>query len=303
MAMTARRICVTGATGKAGRAAVSELREHGYDVLATDTNLTGDDVLAGVLRADLTDYGQATEVLRGTDAVVHLANIPAPGLSTPAVTFNANVTMNFNVFHAAAALGLSTVVWASSETTLGLPFGGDQEQIPGVAGSPPRYAPVDEDHFPVPNTTYALSKVVSETTAEQISRWSGIGFVGLRISNIMQAHDYERFPSYWPDPHARKWNLWGYVDVRDVAAACRLGLEAHVTGSQNVIIAASDTVMNRPSREVLAEVFPAVPFTREIGEFGTLLAVDRARQVIGYEPRYSWRDQIPSSLPWRHQRK
>jgi nucleoside-diphosphate-sugar epimerase len=293
VATTVRRVCVTGATGKAGRAAVRELREHGYEVVATDTRLSGEDVAAGVLRADLTDYGQATEALRGTDAVVHLANIPAPGLSTPAVTFNANVTMNFNVFHAAAALGLTRVVWASSETTLGLVFGGGPEQIPGIAGGSPRYAPVDEDHFPVPNTTYALSKVVSETIAEQISRWSDIPFVGLRISNIMEAHDYERFPSYWPDAHSRKWNLWGYVDVRDVAAACRLGLEADVTGSQDVIIAAADTVMNRPSREVLAEVFPDVPVTREIGEFDTLLAIDRAKQAIGYEPRYSWRDQIP----------
>jgi nucleoside-diphosphate-sugar epimerase len=245
-----------------------------------------------VLRADLTDYGQATEALRGTDAVVHLANIPAPGLSTPAVTFNDNVTMNFNVFHAAAALGLSRVVWASSETTLGLPFGGGPEQFPGGAGQAPRYAPVDEDHFPVPTSTYALSKVVSETIAEQISGWSQIPFVGLRISNIMELHDYERFPSYWPDPQLRKWNLWGYVDVRDVAAACRLGLEADVAGSQNVIIAAADTVMNRPSREVLAEVFPDAPLNREIGEFGTLLSIDRAKQVLGYQPRYSWRDHI-----------
>jgi nucleoside-diphosphate-sugar epimerase len=184
------------------------------------------------------------------------------------------------------------VVWASSETTLGLPFGGGPEQIPGAAGQPPRYAPVDEDHFPLPTTTYGLSKVVSETIAEQISGWSQIPFVGLRISNIMEPHDYERFPSYWPDPHARKWNLWGYVDVRDVAAACRLGLETDVTGSQNVIIAAADTVMNRPSREVLAEVFPDAPLSREIGEFDTLLAIDRAKQVLGYQPRYSWRDQI-----------
>jgi nucleoside-diphosphate-sugar epimerase len=292
MTTTGRRICVTGATGKAGRAAVRELREQGYQVLATDNRLTSDDVAAGVLRADLTDYGQATEVLRGTDAVVHLANIPAPGLSTPAVTFNANITMNFNVFHAAASLGLARVVWASSETTLGLAFGHDREQVPGGIGAPPRYVPVDEDHFPVPNTTYALSKVASETVAEQISRWSGIPFVGLRISNIMELHDYDRFPSYWPDAHLRKWNVWGYVDVRDVANACRLGLEADVTGSHNVIIAAADTVMNRPSRELLTEVFPDAPLTREIGEFATLLAIDRAKQLLGYEPRHSWRDQI-----------
>lgn len=289
---TPRRVCVTGATGKAGRATVRELREQGYDVVATDTAVSPGDVDSGVLRADLTDYGQATEVLRGTDAVVHLANIPAPGRATPAVTFNDNVSMNFNVFHAAAALGLGRVAWASSETTLGLAFGGGYEQVPGGEGVAPRYAPVDEDHFPVPNTTYALSKVASETIAEHIARWSGIPFVGLRISNIMEPHDYERFPSYWPDPHSRKWNLWGYVDVRDVALACRLGIEADVTGSQNVIIAAADTVMNRPSRDVLAEVFPGTTMTREIGEFGSLLAIDHARRVLGYEPRHSWRDRI-----------
>jgi nucleoside-diphosphate-sugar epimerase len=288
--MTARRICVTGATGKAGRAAVAHLREHGYDVLATDVAV-GDARAQGVLKADLTDYGQATEVLRGTDAVVHLANIPAPGLATPAVTFNANMSMNFNVFHAAAALGLAKVVWASSETTLGLPFGHGPEQEPGAPGEL-RYAPVDEEHFPYPATTYALSKVASETVAEQISRWSGLPFVGLRISNIMDPADYRQFPGYWADAHSRKWNLWGYVDVRDVAAACRLALEADLAGSRNVIIAAADTVMNRPSRDLLAEVFPGTPVTGELAEHGTLLAVDRAKQLIGYEPAHSWRDEI-----------
>jgi nucleoside-diphosphate-sugar epimerase len=276
-----RRVCVTGATGRAGRVVVRHLAEHGYDVVATDAAVAPHDERAGVIRADLTDYGQATEVLAGAGAVVHLANIPAAGRVTPAVTFTANVTMNFNVFYAAASAGLTRVVWASDENTLGLPFG---------TGLPPRYAPVDEDHYPVPATTYALSKVTSETVAAQIARWSGIPFVGLRISSILDMADYERISLFWSDPHTRKGNLWSYVDARDVAAACRLGLEADVAGSENVIVAASDTVMNRPSARLLHEVFPAVPLTREVGEFGTLLAIDRARRVLGYAPRYSWRD-------------
>src|SRR5262249_39908961 len=160
-----------------------------------------------------------------------------------------------NVFHAAAALGLTSVVWASSETTLGLPFGGGPEQAPGTPGEL-RYAPVDEGHFPYPATTYALSKVASEGLAEQVSRWSGIPFTALRISNIREPGDYESFPPSWPAPPLRKWTLWGYVDVRDVAMACRLAVEADRAGSGNVIIAAADTVMNRPSRDLLAEVFP-----------------------------------------------
>jgi len=281
-----QRVCVTGASGKAGRAVVADLREHGYDVLATDAVVSGEDRDEGMLRADLTDYGQAVEALSqaGADAVVHLANIPAPGLSTPAVTFNSNITMNFNVFQAAAALKLDRVVWASSETTLGLPF-----------DTPPRYAPVDEDHYPVPTSTYALSKVASETVAGHIAQWSGLPFIALRFSNIMAPEDYQRFAEFQDDPHARKWNLWGYIDQRDVALSCRLALEADagtVTGNPAFIIAAADTVMNRPSAELLAEVFPGVRLTRDVGESGTLLAIDRAREVLGFHPEHSWRDHV-----------
>ena len=117
----AQRICVTGASGQAARV-VADLRAHGYRVTPVDVAVTRADRRDGMLQADLTDYGQAAEALSGADAVVHLANIPAPGLNTPAVTFNRDITMNFNVFQAAASLKLSRVVWASSETALGLPF-------------------------------------------------------------------------------------------------------------------------------------------------------------------------------------
>src|SRR6201985_2192088 len=198
-----QRGCVTGGRGRARRAVVADLREHGYDVLPTDAVVSREDRDEGMLRADLTDYGQAVEALAGIDAVVHLANIPAPGLSTPAVTFNSNITMNFNVFQAAAALKLSRVVWASSETTLGLPF-----------DTPPRYAPGDEAHYPVPTSTYALSKVASETVAGHIAQWSGLPFIALRFSNIMAPEDYQWFAEFQDDPHARKWNLWGSLYQR-----------------------------------------------------------------------------------------
>jgi nucleoside-diphosphate-sugar epimerase len=192
--------------------------------------------------------------------------------------------MNFNVFQAAAALKLSRVVWASSETTLGLPF-----------DTPPRYAPVDEDHYPVPTSTYALSKVASETIARHFADWSNIPFIALRFSNIMAPEDYQRFAEFQDDPDQRRWNLWGYIDQRDVAQSCRLALEADaskVKGSPAFIIAAADTVMNRPSAELLAQVYPGVKLIRDVGEFGTLLAIDRAREVLGFAPAHSWRDHV-----------
>ena len=95
--------------------------------------------------------------------------------------------------------------------------------------------------------------------AAQFSRRSGLPFVGLRISNIMEPDDYQRFPGFWDDPLLRKWNLWGYVDVRDVAHAIRRGLEADIEGAEVGIVAAADTVMTRDSADLMAEVYPEVP--------------------------------------------
>ncbi|HEY2950281.1 MAG TPA: NAD(P)-dependent oxidoreductase [Micromonosporaceae bacterium] len=274
-------VCVTGASGKAGRATVAELLAHGHEVRATDVVPAPIDLGVPLLRADLTEYGQTVEVLHGVDAVVHLANIPAPGLRTPAVTFTENTAMNSNVFLGAAQAGLRRVVWASSETTLGLPF-----------DTPPRYAPVDEDHYPVPTSTYALSKVVGETVARHIAEWSGIPFVALRFSNIFAPEDYPLLPPAWDDVTARRWNLWGYIDVRDAAAACRLAIDAPIDGARAYIIAAADTVMPRASADLLRDVFPGVPLTHDVGEFGTLLAIDRARDELGWTPRHSWRGAL-----------
>ncbi|MGO8959971.1 MAG: NAD-dependent epimerase/dehydratase family protein [Streptosporangiaceae bacterium] len=276
------KVCVTGASGRAGRAVVADLIAHGHKVVATDLVMpAGYDLGVPVLRADLTDFGQAVEVLTGCGAVVHMANIPAPGLRTPAVTYNANMTMNFNVFMAASSAGLSRVVWASSETTLGLPF-----------DIPPRYAPLDEAHYPIATTTYALSKVASETIAGHIAEWSGIPFIALRFSNILGPTDYPAFRAYWNDPRLRKWNLWGYIDERDAAAACRLSLDADINGSQSFIIAAADTVMTKPSAELMREVFPTVPLTRHIPGTSTLLSIEHARQALGFTPRHTWRDHV-----------
>src|SRR5258708_11641711 len=279
--MDVMKICVTGSSGRAGRAVVADLTEHRHEVIGVDLAAPRDGAPGAFLRADLTDYGQAVEVLAGADAVIHLANIPAPGLRTQSETFNQNMTMNFNVFQAASQTRVGRVVWASSETTLGLPF-----------DVPPRYAPVDEDHYPVPTSTYALSQVASETIATEIAHWSGIPFIALRFSNILGPADYQQFPADCKDPQLRKWNLWGYIDERDAAAACRLALDADVSGSTSFIIAAADTVMTRSSAELMHEVFPAVPVIREVTGNTTLLSTDRARQALGFIPEHTWRDHV-----------
>jgi nucleoside-diphosphate-sugar epimerase len=283
------KIAVTGGSGKAGRAVITDLFERGHQVLnidrvpAPESNHPEDPI--PYLNADVTDYGQAIEALSGGDTlpgievVVHLAAIPSPAHSTSAHIFDVNMNSTYAVFRAAAKLGLKRIVWASSETTLGLPFG----------SRAPDYAPVDEKHM-YPETSYALSKVLGEEAARQIHRWSGIPIIGLRFSNIMVREDYARFPGFQDDPHLRKWNLWGYVDESHVTQSVHLALEADIDGADSFIIAAGDTVMRRPSRELMAEVFPEVPVADHVSGNDTLLDIGRARSVLGYQPEFSWRD-------------
>jgi nucleoside-diphosphate-sugar epimerase len=282
------KIAVTGGSGKAGRVVVRALHEQGHQVLNIDLVPSPEsphpEAAVPFLKADVTDFGQTFEALSGgetlpgIEAVVHLAAIPSPAHATSDQVFRTNITSTYTVFSAAARLGLQRVVWASSETTLGLPF-----------NRPPDYAPVDEAHMR-PETSYALSKALGEEMARQLHRWHGTTIIGLRFSNIMVREDYERFPQFWEDPHRRKWNLWGYVDESHVAQSVQLALDADIDGTDNFIIAAADTVMKRPSRELMAEVFPGVPVADRVRGNDTLLDIGRARTVLGYSPAFTWRE-------------
>jgi nucleoside-diphosphate-sugar epimerase len=278
-------VAVTGGSGKLGRACVRDLIEQGYEVTNIDL-VPSRDGLCPHVRADLTDFGQSLEVLAGVDelpaaaAVVHLAAIPAPGLVPNAEVFRVNTLSTYNVFEAARRLGIKNVVWASSETVLGLPF-----------DTPPPYIPVDERYPGRPETAYSLSKHVGERMAEQFCRWDPeLKILGLRFSNVMEPDDYRAFPGFDADPLLRKWNLWGYIDARDGAQAIRKALEVDVTGADVFIIANADTVMSRPNAELAAEVYPDVRLADGIGPNETLLSIAKAREILGYEPRHSWRE-------------
>jgi len=107
---------------------------------------------------------------------------------------------------------------------------------------------------------------------------------------VMDPEDYDAFPSFDSDATLRKWNLWGYIDARDGAQAVVRALEKGAPGFETFIIAASDTVMSRSSAELAAEVFPGVEVVKELGQHETMLSIDKARRLLGFEPEHSWRD-------------
>ncbi|MEZ3155768.1 NAD(P)-dependent oxidoreductase [Microbacterium sp. BWR-S6Y] len=275
------RIALTGSSGKLGTVVARELRA-GHDVIGLDVR---GDRGPGFVQVELTDYGQVIDALAGVndqhqgfDAVVHLGAIPAPGIRSDVATFHNNMTSTFNVFWAAVRLGIRKIVYASSETVLGLPF-----------DVPPPYIPVDEEYAPRPESVYSLVKTLEERLATELVRWNpDLSITALRFSNVMVPDDYAEFP-FDDDARTRKWNLWGYIDARDGAQAIERALEVAPAGFETFIIAAADTVMTRPNSELVAEVFPGVE-TRELGENTTLLSIDKARRLLGYDPQHSWRD-------------
>lgn len=284
------RIALTGSSGKLGTVVARELRAAGHEVFGLDVvGARG----PGFVQVDLTDYGQVIDALQGlggpthstepgvVDAVVHLGAIPAPGIRSDVATFHNNMTATFNVLWAAVRLGVRRIVTASSETVLGLPF-----------DVPPPYVPIDEDAPPRPESVYSLVKTLEEQLARELVRWyPDLAVTALRFSNVMVPEDYDEFPDFDDDALARKWNLWGYIDARDGAQAVRLALETAPNGFDEFIIAAADTVMSRPNAELLAEVFPDVPVRGEVRSNATLLSIDKARRVLGYAPKHSWRDE------------
>jgi nucleoside-diphosphate-sugar epimerase len=127
--------------------------------------------------------------------------------------------------------------------------------------------------------------------AAQFCRWDPeLTMIGLRFSNVMEPDDYAAFGSYDADPALRRWNLWGYIDTRDGAQAVLRALENAKPGFDTFIIAATDTVMSRPSAELAAGAFPDVTVKSAVLGTTTLLSIDKARRLLGYDPQHSWRD-------------
>ena len=286
------RILVTGGAGKLGKVCVADLLAHGYDVFVVDTVPAAKDIPHMVV--DLADFGQTLDALSSVGkeihagvapqafaAVVHLAAFPTPRQYPDAHLFQNNIMGTYNVFEAARRLGIHHVIWASSETTLGEPFENDAP-----------YAPVDEDYPLRAKSAYALAKVLMEDMARQFCyQTPDMKLIGLRFSNVMEPADYEKFASYQADPEERKWNMWAYIDARDGAQAIRKAIEWQTTGMHAFIIANADTVMEKSSAELMKEALPGVEVRKELAEHETLLSIDKARKLLGYEPTHTWRDK------------
>jgi nucleoside-diphosphate-sugar epimerase len=284
-------IIVTGGSGKVGRAAVRHLMERGYAVVSIDmtrpAGLSNPPKPGEVSfsRVNITDFGQVMAAFSGInerigariDAIVHLGAIASPGEAPDHVIFETNTVSTYNVFEAARRLAIRNIVWASSETVYGIPYQGG-----------PQYVPVDEE-IEQPQWSYSLSKLMGEKLAEQFARWDpATKIIGLRLSNVQEPQDYANFESYQADARTRHFNLWTYIDARDAAQAIRLSIEARLTGVHVFGIANSNSLMRRDNDSLLDEVWPGAPRKRPLQPNESLISIEKARRILGYEPLHDW---------------
>jgi UDP-glucose 4-epimerase len=190
----------------------------------------------------------------------------------------------YHVIEAATTLGVRKIVIASSETTYGVCFAeGDKD-----------YAcfPLEEDYPVDPMDSYGLSKLVNERTAHAFALRTGADVYALRIGNVIEPHEYDRFPAFLADPMSRKRNAWSYVDARDLGEIVRLAIEKDGLGFQ-VINATNDTITaDLPTAEFLARYSPGVPLKRPLVGFEAPLSNRKAREVLGFREQHDWRQYV-----------
>jgi nucleoside-diphosphate-sugar epimerase len=292
------RIFFTGASGKAGKHVAAHLAEQGHQVTNADLVPLAHPGIAD-LRVDLTDAGETYSAMAGLatmaeldlleqptyDAVVHFAAVPRILLSPDATTYATNVLSTYHVLEAATRLGIPKIVFASSETTYGICFAQGERK--------PLYLPVDEEHPTVPEDAYAMSKVAGEATARSFQARTGSDVYGLRINNVIEPHEYaELFPAFLEDPSLRRRNVFAYIDTRDLAQLTQRCLEADGLGYQVFNVANADLSVAATTQEIRDRFYDGVEVRRELGPDETFYAIDKARDLLGYEPQHSWRDVL-----------
>ncbi|WP_108396337.1 NAD-dependent epimerase/dehydratase family protein [Devosia submarina] len=293
-----KRIVFTGGSGKAGRHVVPYLLGKGHQVFNLDLQPL-DHPGVTTLNVDLRDSGQVFNALSmhfdiggletgngpaPVDAVVHFAAVPRILLQPDNVTFQANVVSTYNVIEAAVKLGIRKIIIASSETIYGVCFAeGDKDY---------HSFPLEEDYDIDPMDSYGLSKVVNEKTARAFAMRSGADIYALRIGNVVEPHEYDRFPGFVADPPSRKRNAWSYIDARDLGQIVDLCIARDGLGFQIFNAVNDEITANEPTADFLAKWAPNTPLTRPMVGQEAPLSNRKIREVLGFKEEHNWRRYV-----------
>jgi UDP-glucose 4-epimerase len=315
------RVLVVGGAGYIGSHMVKMLGDRGHEVATYDNLSSGfrEAVLRGALiEADLGDVPRLREVVAsGFDAVMHFASCIEVGESVrmPGKYYRNNVANALNLVDAMVAAGVGKLIFSSTAAV----FGDPQAQR------------VDESHPRSPINPYGRSKAMVEDMLGDFDRAHGLRSVSLRYFNaagadpagqlgerhepethliplVLQAASGRRthidvFGQDYPTPDGTC--VRDYVHVEDLCRAHLLALEYLASGGASTafnlgngdgfsVQEVIDAAARVSGRRIASQDRP-----RRAGDPARLVAdATRARQVLGWQPRYAGLEDIIAHA-WR----
>jgi len=283
------RVVVTGGSGRIGRWVVRELVAREHQVTIFD-QVAPSETPAGVAYklGSCEDLGGVYDVLRGHDAVIHLAAIPSNAVHPYPTVFRTNVLSTYHVGEAAGRLGLRKMVAASSINALGITMAERQFN--------PHYLPIDEEHPRLPQDAYSLTKLLDEEILGALHRRTGIQTIAIRPP-LMQYGDpvgESAVVRNRIDHPELNWRvMWVYCDVRDLARGFRLALENDTLGNETFFITADDALAREPLCDLLPRFFPGLEeMAKALTGTSPAVVSTKAKRLLGYEPQHSWQEYL-----------
>ena len=290
------RVVVTGGSGRLGQYVVRELFTHGHAVSSLDA-VKPRECLCPTHTVDLGKFAALLDHFKNADALVHLARIrflyTETGFNTAmqqwelsdiagdAERFHQNVAVTNNVLAAAQACGVKRIVCGSSLAVYGFYYPATELR--------PDYLPVDEEHRCRPQDPYGLTKLVGEQLCDAVAQKSRAQIASLRFAGVYTEAHRAMLAERRKNPLIRGTGaLWSYVDARDAARACRLAVETDFSGHQAFNICSSSTIMDTPTRELIARYLPAVKDLRDgLDGCASGYSIAKAKTGLGFESRCS----------------
>ncbi len=283
------KVLVTGGSGKMGQVIIRDLLDNGYEVVSTDRKPPRSSAGFKLTAADVTNPDEVLRVMEGCDKVIHMAAIPNPLIASEWEVLRVNTMSNWAVLEAAEHYGIHNIVMASSINAIGAAFSRNRVSRP--------YFPLDEEQDTLCQDSYAMSKWYGEIMADTFIRRNpgkmqiaSMRFHWLGSQDEQRERKNTRTPSMTNPLRRNAMDFWGYSDIEESAAACRLALEKEWDGHEAFFINATDTFLEVPTEEAIAMAYPEAEIRSPLPGFTSAISPAKAEKFLGWKQTRSWRD-------------
>ena len=316
------KVLVTGGAGFIGSNLCEYLLGEGHEVRCMDNFCTGkpENVIPllekfretfSLVVGDIRSLEDCHKAVDGMEYVLHeaaLGSVPR-SIKDPITTNDTNIGGFLNMLVAARDAGIKRFVFAASSSTYG-----DSESLPKV-----------EEVIGRPLSPYAITKYVDELYADVFARTYGIEFIGLRYFNVFgrRQDPHGAYAAVIPlfvkklmareqpvingdGEYSRDFTYIDNVIQMNMRALTTTNPEA-VNQIYNTAYGERTTLNQLVSylKENLSKMDPeiesidAVHGPNRVGDIPHSLAcIDKAKRLLGYDPKYSMRQGLEECCRW-----